>query len=593
MNKRIMKIGAPAALALAASSALANSGVQLPLNQYSAGTETTDSSLITNPGFETVDGNNVPTGWTPNLPTGQNIFRGAAPDPANLPTPSSVLQTRSAQAFNAGGINPFQDYKISQTITLAPNTDYVISGYIWNYAFSGPPPQDDLFAGDLAVLEVVDPNDSLINAGVIIEPTSRAGNAGSGGHFLYKTFNSSQFPTSTVQLEVELDPNQDLEFGTNRPALSAQFDNIALTPLTTFAAQRWNNAAGGDWQSAGNWVNGPVNQRGAVATFKVASSGNAAVSLNGTVNLTAINFDADGGYALGAGTIVMDHEERNDSVIINNLRANNSISAPITLGVGTASISGVTVLWPRPMRANVAANTVLTVSGGINPGSVGTLGAGTFDLTKTGAGRLDAFDFDARQLFINQGTLKLLPNNTAAQRVKVGTLSIAGGTTPTAKLDMSNSALVVDYTDPSPLTEIKAQILAGYTSGTWGGQGIVTSQGSGYGVGYAEASQLAAVPGAFGVVDPTAVLLRGTLYGDGNLDGVVNINDFAVLAANFNTPGEWVKGDFNYDNTVGIGDFSLLAANFNRSAGDLPRTTIPEPATMLLIPALFAMRRRR
>lgn len=592
MKKQIVKLGAPVALALAASSALANSGVQLPLNQYSAGTETTDSSLITNPGFETVDGNLVPTGWTPNLPTGQNIFRGVAPDPANLPTPASVLQTKSAQAFQAGGINPFQDFKISQTITLAPNTDYVISGYIWNYAFSGPPPQDDLFAGDLAVLEVVDPNDPLINAGVIVEPTSRAGNAGSGGHFTYKTFNSSQFPTSTVQLEVEFDPNQDLNFGQNRPDLSAQFDNIALTPLATFAAQRWNNAAGGDWQTAGNWVNGPVNQKGAVATFKVASSGNAPVSLNGSVNLTAINFDADGGYALGAGTIVMDHEERNDAVIINNLRANNSISAPITVGVGTANIGG-TVLWPRPMRANVAANTVLTISGGINPGSVGTLGAGTFDLTKTGAGRLDAFDFDARQLFINQGTLKLLPNNTAAQRVKVGTLSIAGGTTPTAKLDMSNSALVVDYTDPSPLAEIKAQILAGYTSGTWGGQGIVTSQGSGYGVGYAEASQLATLPAAFGAVDSSAVLLRGTLYGDGNLDGVVNITDFAVLAANFNRPGEWVHGNYNYDTVVNITDFALLSANFNRVAGSLPRAAIPEPATLLLIPAMFAMRRRR
>lgn len=57
------------------------------------------------------------------------------------------------------------------------------------------------------------------------------------------------------------------------------------------------------------------------------------------------------------------------------------------------------------------------------------------------------------------------------------------------------------------------------------------------------------------------------LPGDANRDGVVNIADFAVLAANFNTRSRGFSGgDFNHDNAVNIADFGLLAANFNQSS---------------------------
>lgn len=78
--------------------------------------------------------------------------------------------------------------------------------------------------------------------------------------------------------------------------------------------------------------------------------------------------------------------------------------------------------------------------------------------------------------------------------------------------------------------------------------------------------------------------------GDANLDGVVNISDFAALAANFNTLGGWAKGNFNFDSVIDISDFALLAGNFNR---DFPRTAIPEPAIGgLLLLGVTALRRR-
>lgn len=80
--------------------------------------------------------------------------------------------------------------------------------------------------------------------------------------------------------------------------------------------------------------------------------------------------------------------------------------------------------------------------------------------------------------------------------------------------------------------------------------------------------------------------------GDANIDGVVNIADFAVLAGNFNMPegAVWEDGDFNYDNAVTIADFSLLAANFNTTARP---GAVPEPATLMLAAAAFGMLMRR
>lgn len=59
----------------------------------------------------------------------------------------------------------------------------------------------------------------------------------------------------------------------------------------------------------------------------------------------------------------------------------------------------------------------------------------------------------------------------------------------------------------------------------------------------------------------------GRFPGDANQDGIVNIADFAIVAANFNTDGRsWETGDFNGDEEVTIADFAALAANFNQTA---------------------------
>lgn len=82
--------------------------------------------------------------------------------------------------------------------------------------------------------------------------------------------------------------------------------------------------------------------------------------------------------------------------------------------------------------------------------------------------------------------------------------------------------------------------------------------------------------------------------GDANIDGTVNIADFAALAANFNTPvgAVWEDGDFTYDNAVTIADFSLLAANFNTTAARGP-AAVPEPIAVAPAAVAALLRRRR
>ena len=66
-------------------------------------------------------------------------------------------------------------------------------------------------------------------------------------------------------------------------------------------------------------------------------------------------------------------------------------------------------------------------------------------------------------------------------------------------------------------------------------------------------------------MDSTSVIIRYTLVGDGNLDGVVNAQDFDVLASNFGKSGRtWTNGDYTGDGIVNTADFNALAKNYNQ-----------------------------
>jgi hypothetical protein len=216
----------------------------------------------------------------------------------------------------------------------------------------------------------------------------------------------------------------------------------------------------------------------------------------------------------------------------------------------------------------------------------GSPGRGLEAEDATGRSTLDGVRVDAQLSIRNSATVAV-----AAPVAVSGPISITDG----GKLDVGTSAVLFDYTGPTPRTRIRALLTSGYTTGPWRGPGIQSTTGNGgaFAVGYAESSDvLGPAGGRFAGYDAdgSAILVRLTRYGDANVDGVVNGTDFARLAGNFGRSGlEWPGGDFNYDGLVNGADFALLASNFGRSAPALPTApgafSLPSDADWLALEA--------
>jgi hypothetical protein len=569
---------AAAAVVLAASSVtLANTGTQLPLSQIQAGTEQTSNALVVNGGFEQpgTPGPNA-TGWT--RVDDMNVNSPIPP----LPNPPSVLGN-----FTARGA--LDNAKYSQNVTLQANTDYVISAYIWNFGVPGPAPHNDLTPGDLAVVELVDPDNGFNTAGIILEPIALDNGDADNGYFLYDTFNSSQFPNLQAILEVEVDLEGNP--GTQRPPVVAQFDNIALTPAAQFippmpggGSSTWNTNGSGSWSVASNWTGGVPSGVGAIANFGTVITAPVTVTLDSDRTVGSVNFAGSQKYTIaGTNTLTFDVA---------------SGSAGISYGdFGTQEIATPVQLQDDTRVSVLLSGSTVRLSGQLSA-------AAGVTLTKAGNGVLEMRNVRTPGLNVSAGTLRVLADGTANGLSTVNTLNVD---TPSARLDITNNGFVVDYTGASPLNDIRADIVFAYNNGAWDAPGITSSSANAgqFAVGYAEASALTSVPPFFGTVDSTAVLMRLTRYGDANLDGTVNLQDFNRLAGAFGSNGLWSQGDFNYDGTINLQDFNKLAANFGLSAAG-PEITpqdwarlgaaVPEPSSLVLLAgagAALLVRKRR
>lgn len=214
-------------------------------------------------------------------------------------------------------------------------------------------------------------------------------------------------------------------------------------------------------------------------------------------------------------------------------------------------------------------------------------------------GNLSLQHIRERSLTINGGVVQIQSDGTATGVSRLSELSIAGAPSNwDGQFNLSNNSLIVDYATISPKTTVIDHLKTGFANGAWNGQGISSAAAASQpnrAIGIAEAADVGSPSIFLGQsVDSTSLLLRFTLPGDANLDGIVNITDFALLAANFNTPSYWAKGDFNYNGVTNINDFALLASNFNQTLQtDLPRSTVPEPIGMSLLSLTSIARRRR
>ena len=350
------------------------------------------------------------------------------------------------------------------------------------------------------------------------------------------------------------------------------------------ATHTWNVDANGNWSLAANWMGGEPNAAGASASFLGAITAARTITVDGPKTVGSLTFNNAASYSLaGPGPLQIDSAAASTIEVTSG---SHTISVPVML----------------------ADDTVVSVSPAAGSLSItGALSASAVNLTKAGLGTLTLSNLRAAGLSINSGTVAIAPGGTPASTSVLSTLSIDGGATPTAKLDLNNNAAIVNYTGTSPAATIRQQILAG-RGGTglgksWNGQGITSSAAAAAepesrSVGYAENSTLPLGPYTTfrgQPVDDTSMLMAFTRTGDANLDGVVNDDDVTIVGASY-APGvagaSWATGDFDYNGFVDDDDVTLLGVFYDPGAAPLVApaepgasgvAAVPEPGTVALL----------
>jgi hypothetical protein len=390
--------------------------------------------------------------------------------------------------------------------------------------------------------------------------------------------------------------NVGLFFAAARPAVLITGDIEAHGALGLHGSR--------DFAERGLVVSGAITGPGYLAyPSHVTLSG--ANTFTGGVELTNGPLGLGGDAALGTGTFWVSGE--GTILAVNGARM---ISNPVVM-FADAVFGGATPLtFSGPVNLSSpefapAGRRVTTHNAAVTRFAGDVFGGA---LNKAGDGVLEMRNVRLAGLTVTRGTLRIVPDGTAAGAGGVSTLTVVAGATP-GTLDVTDNALVVDYSGTSPLDTLRARVISAYAGGSWSGAGITSSlAGTAHGVGYAEASDIFTVfPATFvgQEVDGTSVLIRFARYGDANLDGAVTLSDFNRLATHFGAASGtavWSHGDFNYDGNVDLQDFNRLAANFGMGASGTTVTpedwaalasAVPEPGVTPLLALAPLLRRRR
>ena len=412
---------------------------------------------------------------------------------------------------------------------------------------------------------------------------------------------------------------------------------IEFIPAPALGEKTWGIDASGNASLGSNWTGGaPPTGANDRAAFTDVITANRTVTVDVPLSLSGISFDDDNNYTIaGPQTITLAAPAPDAAAIqVEDAHGNgaHTISAQLVVAsdllIAQDSIQPLTIGGALDNSAGRMITTsgtgAVVVSGAQNHGAGASLVVDDGTLTlNTNAGS-DA----ARNLTLNANSttnlastqhlaaLNVGPGATATitdggpKNLVTGALSIAGGGTPTGKLDLTNNAAIIDYSGASPAATIRQQILAGRggpgLGATWTGQGITSSAAAAANaadpelrsVGFAEnaAMPLGPVTTFHGQpADDTSVLMAFTRTGDANLDGVVNDDDVTIVGATY-APGvpqpSWALGDFDYNGFVDDDDVTLLGAFYDPTAvasfnplagpGASAVATVPEPQSLAL-----------
>lgn len=268
-----------------------------------------------------------------------------------------------------------------------------------------------------------------------------------------------------------------------------------------------------------------------------------------------------GSYSGGTYSIGLENAEYDDQGAIDGgaiAGATHNDLAPVTLPLpnetGTGNGSGT---------YNFGGGT-FTASGPTNLTGSFTQTGGTANFQQiTGGGAVT----------LSGGLLKIAAS--APNISTLGSLAISG----TGTLDITNNEITVPDTTGSAAALV-ADLKAGFDGGKWDGTGIISSTA-------------AATRGtSIGYVDNGSVTtIRYTWLGDLDLSGTITGADVTAMTNGNGT--SWSQGDLNYDGVKNADDWSLFELGAEMAGSKMLPAPEPGAFTLLAIPAIAAMRRRR
>jgi PEP-CTERM motif len=181
----------------------------------------------------------------------------------------------------------------------------------------------------------------------------------------------------------------------------------------------------------------------------------------------------------------------------------------------------------------------------------------------------------------------------AAETFFINTLAID----PTGKADLQDNALIVGST---PYATVAAYVVSGFNTFAWDGYGINSSTAATFvqptSLGIADNADAFFATFNSVPVTATSTMIRYTYYGDCDLSGKVDNDDYALIDAGFSaSSGKWFLGDLDYTGVVDNDDYALIDAGFSGQGTPLggggayfaapgkASGVVPEPSIMALL----------
>jgi hypothetical protein len=420
------------------------------------------------------------------------------------------------------------------------------------------------------------------------------------------------------------------------------FSNVTIEflPSPTSGEKIWGVDENGAVSVGANWIGDAApTSPGDSAAFARSLPANRTVQVDVPLSLVRLRFDGNTNFTLEGQQAITLAAPGDDSaaILVENVQGDgrHAITSPLIVAsdllIGQDSSQPLTI---GGALDNSAGNTIITSgTGAVIISGAQTHGAGASIVVEDGTLTLgtNAGTNVARTLTldVNSATNLGSTQHLAALNVGAGAtatiiaggpknlvtdaLSIAGGNTPTGRLDLTNNAAIIDDAMASTAATVRAQILAGRggsgLGAAWTGQGITSSAVAAANAANPESRSVGFAVNATMPLGPlttfrgqpvanTSILMAFTRTGDANLDGLVNDDDVTIVGATY-APGvpqpSWALGDFDYNGFVDDDDVTLLGVFYDPSAAPLASPSaegsavssaaavVPEPATVFLL----------